>query len=158
MRLEVPKANRLRKGHRETVHIIGKEKVMLLAFEVVLFGGLAFMFFCILRNQDAMLQNMREEHAAILSVLAKLERRIATLQQLEASIAVNPLAKQPCPQESEPASAPEPGTWSRATTPAAEPRPLEPCSPLDGLSLDPPSSLGYDDDDRPRGGMPDLKI
>lgn len=26
---------------------------MLLAFEVVLFGGLAFMFFCTLRNQDA---------------------------------------------------------------------------------------------------------
>ena len=60
---------------------------MLLAFEVVLFGGLAFMFFCILRNQDSMLKTMREEHGAILSTLAKLEKRIATLQQLEASIA-----------------------------------------------------------------------
>ena len=68
---------------------------MLLAFEVVLFGGLAFMFFCILRNQDSMLKAMREEHGAILSTLAKLEKRIATLQQLEASIAVNPLAVQP---------------------------------------------------------------
>ena len=65
---------------------------MLLAFEVVLFGGLAFMFFCILRNQDSMLKTMREEHGAILSTLAKLEKRIATLQQLEASIAINPLA------------------------------------------------------------------
>ena len=64
---------------------------MLLAFEVVLFGGLAFMFFCILRNQDSMLKTMREEHGAILSTLAKLEKRIATLQQLEASIAINPL-------------------------------------------------------------------
>ena len=68
---------------------------MLLAFEVVLFGGLAFMFFCILRNQDSMLKTMREEHGAILSTLAKLEKRIATLQQLEASIAINPLAVQP---------------------------------------------------------------
>ena len=42
---------------------------MLLAFEVVLFGGLAFMFFCILRNQDSMLKTMREEHGAILSTL-----------------------------------------------------------------------------------------
>ena len=48
---------------------------MLLAFEVVLFGGLAFMFFCILRNQDSMLKTMREEHGAILSTLAKLEKR-----------------------------------------------------------------------------------
>ena len=157
MRLEVSKANRLRKRRRETVHVIGKEKVMLLAFEVVLFGGLAFMFFCILRNQDAMSKTMREEHAAILSTLAKLEKRIATLQQLEAGIAVNPLAKQPYPPEPDPAPAREPGTWSRATTPA-EPRPVEPGSSLDGLTLDPPSSLGYDDDDRPRGGMPDLKI
>ena len=44
---------------------------MLLAFEVVLFGGLAFMFFCILLNQDSMLKTMREEHGAILSTLAK---------------------------------------------------------------------------------------
>ena len=59
---------------------------MLLAFEVVLFGGLAFMFFCILRNQDSMLKTMREEHGAILSTLAKLEKRIATLQQLHQSL------------------------------------------------------------------------
>ena len=68
---------------------------MLLAFEVVLFGGLAFMFFCILRNQDSMLKTMREEHGAILSTLAKLEKRIATLQQLEASIAIRSAAVSP---------------------------------------------------------------
>ena len=83
---------------------------MLLAFEVVLFGGLAFMFFCILRNQDSMLKAMREEHGAILSTLAKLEKRIATLQQLEASIAVNPLAVQPpYPPAANPAPAPASG-------------------------------------------------
>ena len=84
---------------------------MLLAFEVVLFGGLAFMFFCILRNQDSMLKTMREEHGAILSTLAKLEKRIATLQQLEASIAINPLAVQPPypPEEKQELSQ----TWDR---------------------------------------------
>ena len=107
---------------------------MLLAFEVVLFGGLAFMFFCILRNQDSMLKTMREEHGAILSTLAKLEKRIATLQQLEASIAINPLAVQP----------PEPAE--------------KPSSPLGGLSMDPPSSLGYSDDNPPKGGLPELKL
>ena len=108
---------------------------MLLAFEVVLFGGLAFMFFCILRNQDSMLKTMREEHGAILSTLAKLEKRIATLQQLEASIAINPLAVQP-------------------PYPPAE----KPSSPLGGLSMDPPSSLGYSDDNPPKGGLPELKL
>ena len=124
---------------------------MLLAFEVVLFGGLAFMFFCILRNQDSMLKAMREEHGAILSTLAKLEKRIATLQQLEASIAVNPLAA-PCPQEEtrEPAAQ----TWERA------PEPVEkPLSPLDGLSMDPPaSSVSHPDDSRPKNGLPELKM
>ena len=109
---------------------------MLLAFEVVLFGGLAFMFFCILRNQDSMLKTMREEHGAILSTLAKLEKRIATLQQLEASIAINPLAVQP--------PYPEPAE--------------KPSSPLGGLSMDPPSSLGYSDDNPPKGGLPELKL
>ena len=112
---------------------------MLLAFEVVLFGGLAFMFFCILRNQDSMLKTMREEHGAILSTLAKLEKRIATLQQLEASIAINPLAVQP--------------PWDRAPEPAEKPS-----SPLGGLSMDPPSSLGYSDDNPPKGGLPELKL
>ena len=41
---------------------------MLLAFEVVLFGGLAFMFFCILRNQDSMLKTMREEHLSLIHI------------------------------------------------------------------------------------------
>ena len=85
---------------------------MLLAFEVVLFGGLAFMFFCILRNQDSMLKTMREEHGAILSTLAKLEKRIATLQQLEASIAINPLAVQPPGREA--GTIPNVGPRSRA--------------------------------------------
>ena len=119
---------------------------MLLAFEVVLFGGLAFMFFCILRNQDSMLKAMREEHGAILSTLAKLEKRIATLQQLEASIAVNPLTVQP------PGPAPS-QAWDRASEPAEKAS-----SPLDGLSMDPPSSLGYSDDNPPKGGLPELKL
>ena len=124
---------------------------MLLAFEVVLFGGLAFMFFCILRNQDSMLKTMREEHGAILSTLAKLEKRIATLQQLEASIAVNPLAT-PYPQEE--TQGPAAQTWDRT------PEPVEkPSSPFDGLSMDPPpSSQGHSDDNRPKSGLPELKL
>ena len=125
---------------------------MLLAFEVVLFGGLAFMFFfCILRNQDSMLKTMREEHGAILSTLAKLEKRIATLQQLEASIAINSLAVQPPypPEEKQELSQ----TWDRAPDPAEKPS-----SPLGGLSMDPPSSLGYSDDNPPKGGLPELKL
>ena len=92
---------------------------MLLAFEVVLFGGLAFMFFCILRNQDSMLKTMREEHGAILSTLAKLEKRIATLQQLEASIAINPLAVQPPYPPEKKQELPQ--TWDRAPEPAEKP-------------------------------------
>lgn len=124
---------------------------MLLAFEVVLFGGLAFMFFCILRNQDSMLKAMREEHGAILSTLAKLEKRIATLQQLEASIAINPLVVQPPypPEEKQELSQ----TWDRAPEPAEKPS-----SPFGGLSMDPPSSLGYSDDNPPKGGLPELKL
>ena len=118
---------------------------MLLAFEVVLFGGLAFMFFCILRNQDSMLKTMREEHGAILSTLAKLEKRIATLQQLEASIVQPPYP----PEEKQELSQ----TWDRAPEPAEKPS-----SPLGGLSMDPPSSLGYSDDNPPKGGLPELKL
>ena len=124
---------------------------MLLAFEVVLFGGLAFMFFCILRNQDSILKAMREEHGAIFSTLAKLEQRIATLQQLEASIAVNPLAVQP-PYPPEEKQAPS-QAWDRASEPAEKAS-----SPLDGLSMDPPSSFGYSDDNPPKGGLPELKL
>lgn len=127
---------------------------MLLAFEVVLFGGLAFMFFCILRNQDAMVRTMREEHAAILSTLAQVEKRLAVLQQLEANLVLNPQAASPRPQE---AAGPEeavPGTWGRAVSPVEE----APASPLDGLSMDPPSSLRYEEDERPKGALPDLKI
>lgn len=109
------------------------------------------MFFCILRNQDSMLKAMREEHGAILSTLAKLEKRIATLQQLEASIAVNPLAVQP-PYPPEGKQAPS-QAWDRASEPAEKAS-----SPLDGLSMDPPSSPGYSDDNPPKGGLPELKL
>lgn len=128
---------------------------MLLAFEVVLFGGLAFMFFCILRNQDAMVRTMREEHAGILSTLAQVEKRLAVLQQLEANLVLNPQAVPPRPREA--AARPEeaaPETWSRAHAPVE----ATPASPLDGLSMDPPSSLRYEEDERPKGGLPDLKI
>ena len=113
---------------------------MLLAFEVVLFGGLAFMFFCILRNQDSMLKTMREEHGAILSTLAKLEKRIATLQQLEASIAINPLAVQPPYPPEKKQELPQ--TWDRAPEPAEKPS----------------SSLGYSDDNPQKSGLPELKL
>lgn len=127
---------------------------MLLAFEVVLFGGLAFMFFCILRNQDAMLKTMREEHTAMLATLAQVEKRLAVLQQLEARLVVSPQAASPRAQEA-PARTEEaaPGAWARAAAPAGGKAP----SPLDGLSMDPPLS-GYGEDERPKGGLPDLKL
>lgn len=125
---------------------------MLLAFEVVLFGGLAFMFFCILRNQDAMLRTMREEHSAMLSALAQMEKRVAVLQQPEASLAVNPQTASPRAQEpSAPAEKTAPGAWGRAVANAPETASL-----LDALSMEPPLS-GYDDE-RPKNGLPDLKL
>lgn len=127
---------------------------MLLAFEVVLFGGLAFMFFCILRNQDAMLRTMREEHAAMLAALAQVEKRLAVLQQLEARLVLNPQAASPrAPETPAPAREAAPDAWVRAPAPAAE----EKASSLDGLSMDPPLS-GYGDSERPKGGLPDLKL
>ena len=44
-------------------------------------------------------------------------------------------------------------TWDRAPEPAEKPS-----SPLGGLSMDPPSSLGYSDDNPPKGGVPELKL
>lgn len=49
---------------------------MLLAFVVVLFGGLVFMFFCISRSQEALLKATREEHALLADRLHRLETRI----------------------------------------------------------------------------------
>ena len=127
---------------------------MLLAFEVVLFGGLAFMFFCILRNQDAMLKTMREEHTAMLSTLAQVEKRLAVLQQLEANLVVNPQAVSPrAPETPTRTAEAAPGAWGRAVAPAEE----KAVSPLDGLSMEPPLS-GYGEDERPKGGLPDLKL
>lgn len=112
------------------------------------------MFFCILRNQDAMLKTMREEHTAMLSTLAQVEKRLAVLQQLEANLVVNPQAVSPrapeTPTRTEEAA---PGAWGRAVAPAEE----KAVSPLDGLSMEPPLS-GYGEDERPKGGLPDLKL
>ena len=116
---------------------------MLLAFEVVLFGGLAFMFFCILRNQDSMLKTMREEHGAILSTLAKLEKRIATSSSLRPASPSIPLAVQPPYPRRRSRNYPKRGT--RAPEPTESSRPLP-----SAASMDPPSSLGYSDDNPQR--------
>ena len=71
--------------------------------------------------------------------------------QLEASIAINPLAVQPPYPPEETQELPQ--TWDRAPEPAEKPS-----SPLGGLSMDPPSSLGYSDDNPPKGGLPELKL
>ena len=78
-------------------------------------------------------------------------RRARRYSQLEASIAINPLAVQPPypPEEKQELSQ----TWDRAPEPAEKPS-----SPLGGLSMDPPSSLGYSDDNPPKGGLPELKL
>ncbi|MEG2140120.1 MAG: hypothetical protein RRY20_04970 [Bilophila sp.] len=49
---------------------------MLLAFMLVLFGGLAFMFFCISRSQEALQKAMREDHAQLEDRLTKLEAHV----------------------------------------------------------------------------------
>ena len=127
---------------------------MLLAFEVVLFGGLAFMFFCILRNQDAMMQTMREEHAATLETLQKLEKRIATIQQIEAGIAAGSF---PVQQEASKES------WSRVMAQDSPPVPHTETSHcerppfMEGLSLD-PLPIEKNVEEEHRGGLPDLKF
>ncbi len=50
---------------------------MQLMFMVVLFGGLAYMFLTILRNQDAMLRTLREDNARLAERLLHLERLLA---------------------------------------------------------------------------------
>ena len=151
MRLQVLEVTRLRKG-QAGARTSRKEKGKGYAAGfrgcvVRRFGLHVFLY----SAQSGQLKTMREEHGAILSTLAKLEKRIATLQQLEASIAINPLAVQPPypPEEKQELSQ----TWDRAPEPAEKPS-----SPLGGLSMDPPSSLGYSDDNPPKGGLPELKL
>ena len=146
MRLQVLEVTRLRKG-QAGARTSRKEKGK---------GYAAGFRGCVVRRFGLHVflysaKTMREEHGAILSTLAKLEKRIATLQQLEASIAINPLAVQPPypPEEKQELSQ----TWDRAPEPAEKPS-----SPLGGLSMDPPSSLGYSDDNPPKGGLPELKL
>mgnify|MGYP000559140463 CR=1 FL=1 len=94
MRLQVLEVTRLRKGQAGArTSRKEKRKGYAAGFRGVVVRRFGLMFFCILRNQDSMLKTMREEHGAILSTLAKLEKRIATLQQLEASIAINSLGR-----------------------------------------------------------------
>ena len=156
---------------------------MLLAFVVVLFGGLAFMFFCILRNQETMLGTLRQEHAEARALLVNMEKRLATLQQIEAAIAVNPQVRQACVRPQSCASPAQ--TYAQPATPAAvsqtppaprafapdftiperqgflerpfTPPVREPADPFGGLSMDPPSS-GCAESERPKGGLPELKL
>ena len=142
MRLQVLEVTRLRKG-QAGARTSRKEKGK---------GYAAGFRGCVVRRFGLhVFLYSAQEHGAILSTLAKLEKRIATLQQLEASIAINPLAVQPPypPEEKQELSQ----TWDRAPEPAEKPS-----SPLGGLSMDPPSSLGYSDDNPPKGGLPELKL
>lgn len=110
---------------------------MLLAFEIVLFGGLAYMFYNILRNLDAMQETLRREHAEVLAALAKVERRMATLQQLEASLAVSPLiragdshlAESGAEPSAAPLEQPAPQEQQAPSAQASEPSPARPVQP-----------------------------
>jgi hypothetical protein len=47
-----------------------------LIFFLLCFVGIAFMFYCMLRRQDALVKEMREEHAQILVTLRVLNARL----------------------------------------------------------------------------------
>ncbi|MEG2005371.1 MAG: hypothetical protein RR014_04955, partial [Bilophila sp.] len=122
---------------------------------IVLFGGLAFMFYCVLRSQEALLKVMREEHALVNDRLNELEARVsAGFGSLRSLVdAANSLT----------------GEYSDTA-------PVEPCapanpnenaryaggSPLDEmcLQLEPsaPSSPSYAPSSRHESGLPDLKM
>ena len=120
---------------------------MLLAFEVVLFGGLAFMFFCILRNQDSMLKACAKSTALFFPRWPNWRSASPRSSSLSQPSPLRSLAVQP-PYPPEGKQAPS-QAWDRASEPAEKAS-----SPLDGLSMDPPSSLGYSDDNPPKGACP----
>lgn len=49
---------------------------MILAFVIVLFAGLCFMFYCLYRNQELMIKSMRENHEIFENRLRQLEALI----------------------------------------------------------------------------------
>lgn len=125
---------------------------MLLAFVVVLFGGLAFMFLTILRGQEQLIRAMREERAVLFARLDALERA-----GWSPSAVADAASSQPQPQARIP-EAPEASNFippSGPTSPGRESR----------RDADPESAPGRldlavgDRKDRPRNnGLPDLKI
>lgn len=69
-----------------------KDQIMLLTFLVVCFAGLAFMFFCIQRAQEKLLQTMQEEHAQMRTVLRALEARLNALEPADVRAGDKPQA------------------------------------------------------------------
>lgn len=54
---------------------------MQLLFTLLCFGGLAFMFFCIQRQQEKMFNLMQEEHAQIRTLLRAMEARMDMVEE-----------------------------------------------------------------------------
>ena len=140
MRLQVLEVTRLRKG-QAGARTSRKEKGK---------GYAAGFRGCVVRRFGLHVFLYSAQSGQYVEDHARRARRYS-FQQLEASIAINPLAVQPPypPEEKQELSQ----TWDRAPEPAEKPS-----SPLGGLSMDPPSSLGYSDDNPPKGGLPELKL
>lgn len=63
-----------------------EEKVMLLTFLLICFGGLAFMFYSIQKMQEKMFKTMQEEHAQLRTVLRALEARLNAVETASESV------------------------------------------------------------------------
>lgn len=106
--------------------------MLLFAFVIVLFAGLAFMFLCLLRGQEKAMKTMREEFAATRARLETLERRLASPlpdPSVSSASIVFPASSEPVGSFGplDPPDSPRPGASSFSP---ADVRPDRPDAPL----------------------------